>query len=411
MPAASKTVAVIGSGPAGLMAAEVLSAAGARVVIIERMAAPARKFLLAGRGGLNLTHSEEHARLLTRYGALDPQLMRALDAFPGSAVTAWANALGQETFIGSSGRVFPKAMKASPLLRAWLARLASQAVTLRLNTRWLGFTEGGAVRLAHVAPQTGHQETVERFDAVVLAMGGASWPRLGADGAWVSVLESNGVPVTQLTPANAGVLVQWSDILRTRCAGMPLKRIAVTVGETHRRGEAVITRDGLEGGVVYAVTESLRHALAASTPATITLDLRPDLTTEALATRLFAPNKQTQANTLRRAGLSAAAVNVLREAGPTLPRDPAALAARIKSVPLAVTGFAGMSRAISTAGGVAAAGLDDQWMLKARPGVFVAGEMLDWSAPTGGYLLTACLATGRAAAKGAERWLQQPGRQ
>ncbi len=402
MPVTGKTVAVIGSGPAGLMAAQVLSAEGARVVIVERMAAPARKFLLAGRGGLNLTHSEEHARLLTRYGTVPPHLQQALDACPGTAVTAWANGLSQETFVGSSGRVFPKAMKASPLLRAWLARLAAYGVTLRLNTQWLGFTQAGEVRLSHAGA-----ESHERFDAVVLALGGASWPRLGSDGAWVPVLERDGVSVTALAPANAGVQIVWSDIVQSRFSGAPLKRIAVIVGDTRVRGEALITRDGLEGGALYAASDAIRAALAASGPLSIVIDLRPDLTADALAARLTAPAKQSLANTLRRAGLSPAAVAVLREAGP-LPRDPLTLAARIKAVPLTVTGFAGMSRAISTAGGVAFDGLDEHWMLKARPGAFVAGEMLDWSAPTGGYLLTACLATGRAAAEGALQWLRRP---
>jgi uncharacterized flavoprotein (TIGR03862 family) len=398
--AATRTVAVIGSGPAGLMAAEVMSANGARVVVIERMAAPARKFLLAGRGGLNLTHSEEHALFLTRYAMADPRLQRALNACPGPAVTAWAHALGQETFVGSSGRVFPKAMKASPLLRAWLARLAAHGVTLRLNTQWCGFTDSGAVRLAH-----GDTETVERYDAVILALGGASWPRLGSDGAWVPVLEGDGVVVTPLTPANAGVRIVWSDVLQARFAGAPLKRIAITVGDMRVRGEALITREGLEGGGVYAASEALRAALAGGAAAVMLLDLRPDMSAEVLAAKVTAPSKQSLANTLRRAGLSPAAIAVLREGAPALPRDPDLLAARIKAVPLTVTGFAGMARAISTAGGVALAGLDDRWMLAARPGVFIAGEMLDWSAPTGGYLLNACLATGRAAAEGALDWM------
>jgi uncharacterized flavoprotein (TIGR03862 family) len=404
MTSPQRTVAVIGAGPAGLMAAEVASRAGLSVTVIERMAAPARKFLLAGRGGLNLTHTEGMERFLPRYGATDERLKRAIEAFPGGAVVTWANELGQETFIGTSGRVFPKAMKASPLLRAWLARLAEQGVTLRLGTDWRGVTADGTVQLVHAGVSM-----QEKFDAVILALGGASWPRLGADGSWVPVLTAAGIPVSPLTPANAGVLIDWTEVHRTRFAGEPLKRIALTVGNTHVRGEAMITRDGLEGGVIYAATEVIRQALAQDGTAAVSLDLRPDMTLPELTASLAsgpAPTKQSLANMLRRVRLAPAAASVLREGGAALPREAHALAARIKAVPLTVTDFAGMARAISSAGGVAFDGLDEHWMLRARPGVFVAGEMVDWSAPTGGYLLTACLATGRAAAIGVVRWLR-----
>lgn len=395
------SVAVIGAGPAGLMAAETLAARGCQVTMIERMAAPARKFLLAGRGGLNLTHSEPESLFITRYGdPMDARLNAALRRFPALDVVHWAEVLDQPTFVGSSGRVFPKAMKASPLLRAWLARLERRRVTLRLRTEWRGFDTDGAVLLAQ-----GDSISAERFDAVVLALGGASWPRLGADGSWAPVLEEYGVRVTPLTPANVGIHVAWSEVLRTRHAGQPLKRIALTVGSMTVRGEAMITRDGLEGGVIYTANDAIRRAFAGGS-ADITLDLRPDLSVAALIARLGgAASKQSTANTLRKLRLSPAAIGVMREAGP-FPRGADDLAARIKAVPLTVTGFAGIVRAISTAGGVAFDGIDANWMLTARPGVFVAGEMVDWSAPTGGYLLTACLATGRAAADGVLDWLE-----
>ena len=396
-----KDVRVVGAGPAGLMAAEVLAGAGLKVTIIDHHKSPARKFLLAGRGGLNLTHSEPESLFITRYGEpMDARLNAALRRFPALDVVHWAEVLDQPTFVGSSGRVFPKAMKASPLLRAWLARLERRRVTLRLRTEWRGFDAAGALLLAH-----GDAISVERFDAVVLALGGASWPRLGADGSWVPLLEEHGVRVTPLTPANVGIHVAWSDVMRTRHAGQPLKRIALTVGSVTVRGEAIITKDGLEGGVIYTANDAIRRAFADGS-ALITLDLRPDLSTAALVARLGdAATKQSTANTLRKLRLSPAAIGVLREAGP-FPRAAEDLAARIKSVPLTVTGFAGMARAISSAGGVAFDGIDGNWMLTARPGVFVAGEMVDWSAPTGGYLLTACLATGRAAADGVLDWLE-----
>ena len=403
METSAARVAVIGSGPAGLMAAETLAARGVAVTIIERMAAPARKFLLAGRGGLNLTHSEPEAQFVERYGAgLSRRMAQALWRFPAADVVAWAEDLGQPTFVGSSGRVFPKAMKASPLLRAWLARLAAAGVTMRLGTTWRDLGDGGAIVLEH-----GGTKSIERFDAVLLALGGASWPRLGADGSWVAALAAAGIGIAPLVPANVGVRIVWSEPLKARAAGQPLKRIMLTVGAETFRGEAMIARDGLEGGVIYAANEALRRALETG-PARVHLDLRPDVKVEALAARLAgASAKQSIANTLRKARVLPAAISVLREASPSLPRDPAALAALVKSVPLTVTGLAGLGRAISTAGGIKFAGLDDNWMLSARPGVFAAGEMLDWTAPTGGYLLTACLATGRAAAEGTLRWLEQ----
>jgi uncharacterized flavoprotein (TIGR03862 family) len=398
-------VAVIGAGPAGLMAAQALAHGGCRVTVIERMPSVARKFLMAGRGGLNLTHSEPIEPFLSRYGAtVDARVTAAIQAFPPKTQIKWAEGLGQPTFVGSSGRVFPKAMKGSPLLRAWLKKLDAQGVTIRTRTMWQGWAADGAIWLhtdGAAAP------TSEKFDAVLLALGGASWPRLGADGSWLAALTTAGVAITALEPANAGVIVPWSELVRTRHAGTPLKRIALSVDGQHFRGEAMVTRDGLEGGVIYAANEAIRAALS-NGPATVTIDLRPETKPETLAARIAqaTSTKQSLSNTLRKTiGLSAVAVSLLHESQVPLPREPHALAARIKAVSLTVTGFAGMARAISTAGGVAFDGVDEHWMLKARPGVFVAGEMLDWTAPTGGYLLTACFATGRAAAEGCLKYL------
>lgn len=400
-----KRVAVIGAGPAGLMAAQGLARGGLAVTVIERMPSVARKFLMAGRGGLNLTHSEAFETFLTRYGeTVDPRLKSAIQAFPPRTQIKWAEGLGQETFIGSSGRVFPKAMKASPLLRAWLAKLETQGIAFRTRTTWRGFDAAGAVLLQ----AEGGATNAETFDAVVLALGGASWPRLGADGSWVPLLAADGVAIAPLVPANAGVTLRWSEILIAKYAGQPLKRIALTVGGTTFRGEAMVTRGGLEGGIIYAANEAIRAAMT-DAGAPIVIDLKPDQKVEQLAAKLAtASAKDSISNILRKSGgLSASAVGVLHEGVKPLPRDPKALASAIKAVPLTVTGFGGLERAISTAGGLSFSAIDGRWMLKARPGVFVAGEMLDWTAPTGGYLLTACLATGRAAAEGCIDWLKR----
>lgn len=401
-------VAVIGAGPAGLMAAERLSSAGVAVTVFDGMPSVARKFLMAGRGGLNLTHGEPLENFLGRYGSdSDARLIDAVRAFPPSAAVEWAEGLGQETFVGTSGRIFPKTMKASPLLRAWLARLGAAGVAFRLRTRWTGFDDARRP----LFESDGRIES-QHVNAVVLALGGASWPRLGSDGGWVSILTEHGVGVRPLQPANAGVRVAWSEFLKSKCAGKPLKRIAVGLveDERKRRGEAIITSSGLEGGAIYAVGDLLRAHLAHSATAMIEIDLRPDVSLDALAAKIkSAPAKQSLANTLRKqAGLDAVAATLLHEAvrrEGALPRDAAGLAARIKHVSIQVDGFAGMERAISTAGGIDFAEVDDQLMLRKLPGVFIAGEMLDWSAPTGGYLLQACLATGVAAAEGVKSWL------
>ena len=398
----SPTVAVIGAGPAGLMAAERLAQAGLRVVVHERMPSVARKFLMAGRGGLNLTHSEPPEPFLNRYDTpARARIAGWLDLFSPADLTAWAEGLGQETFIGSSGRVFPKAMKASPLLRAWLARLEALGVDIRVRSRWTGWKNGA------LAFDTPEGERIERPDAVVLALGGASWARLGSDAAWIPTLEDAGAAVAPFRPANVGFDIAWSPLFRDRFAGQPLKVVALSHAGRTVRGEALIAAYGIEGGAIYALSADLRDAVTRDGSAALTIDLRPDQSLDALTRRLAKPRgKDSQSNWLRKAvHLDPMAVALLREAGP-LPTDPALLAARIKGVSLTLTGVQGLSRAISSAGGMTLDAVDDHLMLKTLPGVFIAGEMLDWEAPTGGYLLQASFASGVAAAQGASRWLQ-----
>ena len=396
--------AVIGGGPAGLRAAEVLSRAGVRVTLFERMPTAGRKFMMAGRGGLNLTHSEDFARFLSRYGAAELALRPALEAFSPQALRAWCETLGQTTFVGSSGRVFPTALKASPLLRAWLARLTEQGVRFRLRRQWLGWDDDGG--LVFLAPN-GVRES-ETADATILALGGASWPKLGTDGAWTDALGARGIKINRLRPANCGFTVAWSDLFRHRFAGHPLKNIALSFAGQSRRGEALVTAYGLEGGGVYSLSAALRDAIEADDQAVLSVDLLPDRSTSDIATRLAMPRKtQSSASFLRKAlCLTPVAINLLREvAGPALPVEPERLASLVKALPLTLTAIQPLGRSISTAGGVCFDELTDGFMLKTLPGVFVAGEMLDWEAPTGGYLLQACFATGMAAAKGVLAWL------
>ena len=404
------SAAVIGGGPAGLMAAEVLARAGAAVTVYDQMPSVGRKFLLAGRGGLNLTHSEDLPRFLTRYGDVDPQLRKAIEAFPPAALRAWAEELGEMTFVGSSGRVFPKAMKASPLLRAWLRRLASLKIAFAPRHRWAGWDETGRLRFAR-----GEQAIVVASDVTVLALGGASWPRLGSDAAWVDILRGRGIDIAPLKPSNCGFVVPWSEPFR-RFEGAPLKRIAITFGGRTERGEAVVTRAGLEGGIIYALSPDLRAAIETKSEATITIDLRPDVTASTLAQRLATVDrKQSLANSLRKAvKLPPVAIGLLHEAAITSGKPVAGLnvddlAALIKAVPVRLTGVKPIATAISSAGGIRFDALDEHFMLRQMPGTFVAGEMLDWEAPTGGYLLQACFATGLAAGQGALAWLNQKG--
>jgi uncharacterized flavoprotein (TIGR03862 family) len=398
-----RTAAVIGGGPAGLMAAEVLSAAGVAVAIYDRMPSVGRKFLMAGRGGLNLTHSEDFERFVARYGKAAEVLRPMLEAFPPAALIAWASGLGQETFVGSSGRVFPKAMKASPLLRAWLVRLRDQGVEFRMRQEWRGW-DGDALLFRDGDGHDVHVQT----DTTVLALGGASWPKLGSNGAWIGSLKDKGVAMTPFSPSNSGFTIAWSDLFRERFPGQPLKNAAFRFADRSVRGEAVVTRYGIEGGAIYALSSQLRDAIAATGKAVLLIDLRPELSEAEIGEKLKKPRgKDSLSNYLRKAlNLSPLDINLLREIhGETLATDSVQLARQIKQIPLTLTGTQRIERAISTAGGVSFDTIDDRLMLRAMPGMFVAGEMLDWEAPTGGYLLQGCFATGVAAAKGALGWL------
>ena len=406
-------MAVVGGGPAGLIAAERLAQAGCAVDVYEHMASVGRKLLLAGRSGLNLTHSEPLPAVTARYGDA-PVVQDAVRAFTPTDLRAWAAELGQATFVGSSGRVFPEAMRATPLLRAWLARLTDLGVQFHVRTAWRGWTDAATqpLQLRMQGTEPGATPDDLRADAVVLALGGASWPRVGSDGSWVPHLRAAGVEIAPLRPANCGLTVTWTTAFAERFAGQPLKNVAVSVDSVDAaacvRGDVTITTLGLESGPIYTVSSAVRDALAASGTRVLTVDLHPDSSASELVARLARRRpKDSLSTTLRRTlGLTPAAIGLLREAtGNDLPHDASALAALVKAVPVTITGTQPLARAISTAGGVALHEVDERFMLRRLPGVFVAGEMLDWDAPTGGYLLQASFSTGVAAADGVAHWL------
>ena len=397
-------VAVIGAGPAGLMAAEVLAAAGVQVDVYDAMPSAGRKFLLAGKGGLNLTHSEPFEMFASRYGARRPQVEPLLRRFDAQALREWAKGLGVDTFVGTSGRVFPAEMKAAPLLRAWLHRLRAAGVRFHMRHRFLGWAVGGALRFATPAG-----ESEAAAEVVVLALGGASWPRLGSDGAWVALLQERGVAVAPLLPANCGFDVRngWSDHFAARFAGQPFKSVAIRFGSFHRQGEFVATATGVEGSLVYAVSAPLRDEIQERGSAVFELDLLPARSAAQVLAEVAHPrgSRSLSSHLKSRLKLDPIKLALLHELlSKEELHDPARLAAAIKALPVAVAAPRPVAEAISTAGGVSFEALDENQMLRAMPGVFCAGEMLDWEAPTGGYLLTACFATGRSAAQGVLRW-------
>jgi uncharacterized flavoprotein (TIGR03862 family) len=375
------------------MAAEVLARAGAEVTVFERMPSVGRKLLLAGRGGLNLTHTEALDDFLDRYGPARPRLEAAIRAFGPDDLRAWAAGLGEDTFVGSSGRVFPTSFRATPLLRAWLRRLDELGVDIRVRHAWQGWGD----------------DQLRFADATVLALGGGSWPRVGSDGAWTGTLAGAGIDVRPLRPANCGFSTRWSDAFRTRFAGSPLKNVRLSGAGGSARGDAMVTDAGIEGGAVYALAAGLRDAIEVGGETELLVDLHPDRTVDDLTHRLANRRaKDSLSSALRRAGVAPVGIGLAREAtGNLLPDEPAELAALLKAVPLRLVGVQPLDRAISSAGGIALDEVDDAFMLRRRPGTFVAGEMLDWEAPTGGYLLQATFSTAVAAARGAVAWVEE----
>ncbi len=405
------TAAVIGGGPAGLMAAEILSQGGVQVDLYDAMPSVGRKFLLAGVGGMNITHSEPFDIFLSRYGARASAIQPLLEAFSPATLREWIHGLGVETFVGSSGRVFPKDMKAAPLLRAWLHRLREAGVRFHVRHRWLGWADDGTLRFA-----TPQGEMNVCASAVVLALGGGSWAKLGSDGAWVPLLAQRGVEVAPLLPSNCGFDVAggWSEHLRSRFAGQPLKTVALrfsdAAGHVHqRKGELMLSDTGIEGSLVYALSAPLRDTIAVQGTVMVQLDLAPDKTHERVIAEVTHPRgaRSLSSHLQSRAGIKGAKMALLREIlPPDQLNDPVKLAHAIKSLPLALIAPRPLDEAISSAGGVRFEALDDTLMLHKLPGMFCAGEMLDWEAPTGGYLLTACLASGRVAGQGALNYLR-----
>lgn len=410
MSISDKSVAIIGAGPAGLMAAEVLVTAGANVDVYDAMPSAGRKFLMAGKGGMNITHAEAFEQFLTRYAGHRRDLEPSLRDFNPESLRAWVKDLGIETFVGSSGRVFPTEMKAAPLLRAWLHRLREAGVRFHMRHRWQGWTSGSELSFVN---DTG--ELLIKTDAVVLALGGGSWPQLGSTGSWQTLLAQRDIEVLPLKPANCGFEVAWSEYFRQLFAGQPLKSVRLTFTNAHavtfsQTGELMLTDYGLEGGLIYACSALLRDEIAVTGSANILLDLCPDRDIRNISSRLSMPRgKASVSNHLRkRLNLEGAKSALLREVlSATEMQHPQKLAGTLKALPLTLSATRPLAEAISSAGGVGFRALDSHLMLRQMPGTFCAGEMLDWEAPTGGYLLTACLATGRTAGLGALSWLQQ----
>lgn len=400
----SGRVVVIGAGPAGLMAAEVLAAQGIPVDVYDAMPSAARKFLMAGKGGMNITHSEPLPDFLSRYGARRESIEPLLNAFPPQALREWIHALGIETFVGTSGRVFPKEMKAAPLLRAWLHRLRGHGVRFHMRHRWLGWDAQNALRFGTPAGA----QTIET-DAIVLALGGASWPQLGSDGTWVPLLAQRGIDIAPLRPSNCGFEIAWSTHFRERYAGEPLKSVVASFGDVRKQGECLIDTNGIEGGLIYALSAALRDEIETQGHATLQLDLMPDWTLQRIEKEITHPrgSRSLSSHLQSRLGLKGAKANLLREVlSAEQMQDEKLLAQTIKQLPLRLTATRPLSEAISTAGGVKFEEVDARLMLNKLPGVFVCGEMLDWEAPTGGYLLSACFASGHVAGKGLADWLE-----
>lgn len=395
-------IAIIGAGPAGLMAAETLCNAGLRPVIFDGMPTPARKLLMAGKSGLNLTHSESTEPFIKKYGDASASIKPALSILPPHELRRWADSLGAETFVGTSGRVFPKVFKASPLLRAWLKQLEAMGCELRTRHKWIGWGTDG-----HLLFDTPEGGLTISSQATIFTLGGCSWPKLGADGSWSDLFQKKGIPLSKFKPANCGFNVNWSKHFSERFAGEPVKGVMLTVGDTSTKGDFVITKNGIEGSAVYTISRQLRDQLYSGHPAKLHIDLSPDRSLEQLEGRISAPRGKRSFSTFlkKTTGLSGVKAGLLRECAAHRIRIDTELAHAIKGLEVIVTSTRPIEEAISVAGGVDFSAMDENLMLKALPGTFCAGEMLNWEAPTGGYLLTACMAQGKQAALGAVKWL------
>lgn len=401
---AKPVIAIIGAGPAGLFAAQILAENGCHVEIYEQKPTPARKFLMAGRGGLNITHSEDFEKFAKRYGSAEPFIKTALDNFTPNDMRAWCKDMGEDTFIGTSGRVFPKSMKASPLLRQWMYALEKQGVKLHSRHRWTGWDDAGKLTFI-----VGSMQKAASCDALLLSMGGASWPSLGSDGTWVHILKEKDIDVVPFRPSNCGFKVEWSDYIRQKFAGKPLKGISLSLEGHKALGEIMITEHGIEGGAVYALSRYIREDIERKQTSFLQIDLRPNMSVEEIISKLSLPRARHSFSTWLQKCLKLSPLDIalLREAKADIHTcPPRQIAIFVKALPLVAIAPFSLERSISSAGGISLAALDENHMIKRLPGVFAAGEMLDWEAPTGGYLLQGCFATGKAAATGILRWLQ-----